>query len=166
MWKRLRGHEWRAAALALLVVVVVESGALALGVGSPSGSGALAGPPHIPLPAHSTLLRTENLLTEQSQAWYYSVANFSEDQILSYYQAQAKRLGWRCFDSLASTQIQQGGQPVSGTGMYITAVTGKVKIQLNSGSLEYGSGIAGDRLDDGAVALKVVLEPAGKATCA
>lgn len=120
-------------------------------------------PPHIPLPAHATLLRAENLLSEHSQTWYYTVPQFSVDGVLPYYHAQSARHSWRCFTSLASTQIQQGGKPVSGTGMYITAISGSQFIQINTGSLDYGSNLVGDHLDGGSIGLKIVLESADNA---
>lgn len=159
MRQRLRGREWQVACLALLLVALVESGLLFAG-GSPKSAFMSSSPPNIPLPKHTTLLRAENFLSEDSQAWYYSVSRFSVDNALPYYRDQAKRLGWRCFTSLGSTQIQQGGKPVSGTGMYITAISGKTFIQINTGSLAYGSDLVGDNLDDGTIGLEIVLESA------
>lgn len=165
MRQRLRGWEWQATCLALLLVALVESGLLVAQIGASRGGGMPSSPPHIPLPAHLTLLRTENLLSEHSQAWYYSVTKLSIDDVLPYYQAQATHLGWRCFTSMASTQIQQGGRSVAGSGMYITAVSGATYIQINTGSLDYGGGLVGERLDDGAIGLKVVLESADNSPC-
>lgn len=162
MRQRLRGREWQSVCLALLLVVLAEGGLL-LTRGAPNNDGMPSRPPHIPLLPHATLLRTENLISERSQVWYYSVPHFSIDDVLPIYRSQATHLGWRCFTSLASSQAQQGGKTLSGTGMYITAISGDTFIQINTGSLDYGGGVIGDRLDDGSIGLKIALESADNA---
>lgn len=163
MRQRLRGREWQAACLALLLIVLVEGGLL-FTRGVSTGDSMPSSPPHIPLLAHATLLRTERVVSDQpSQTWYYSVPKFSMDDVLPFYRAQATHLGWRCFTSLATTHAQQGGKPLTGTGMYITAISGATFIQINTGSLEYGGGIVGDRLDDGSIGLKIALESSDNA---
>lgn len=158
MRQRLRGREWQAACLALLLITLVEGGLL-FSRSAAHVDGMTSSPPHIPLLAHASLLRTENVVSDgPSQTWYYSVPAFSMDDVLPFYRAQATHLGWRCFTSLATTQAQQGGKPLTGTGMYITAISGDTYIQINTGSLEYGGGIVGDRLDDGSIGLKIALE--------
>ena len=165
MRKRLRGREWQAACVALLLIALVEGGLL-FTHGASSSDGMPSSPPHIPLLAHATLLRTENVVSDQpSQTWYYSVPKFSVEDVLPFYRAQATHLGWRCFTSLATTQAQQGGKPLTGTGMYITAISGDTLIQINTGSLDYGGAIVGDRLDDGSIGLKIALEAADHVPC-
>lgn len=149
----------------LLAVVLVESAVLLVRQ-APTPVNAVAQPPStIPLPAGATLARTENLLTEHIQSWYYNVPHFSEDAVLAFYRVQLAQHAWHCFASMASTNMQQGGQPITGTGMYITAVRGATKVTINSGSLAYGETILGDMLDPDAVALKISIEPAQQVPC-
>jgi hypothetical protein len=72
---------------------------------------------------------------------------------------------WRCFASLASTNIQQGW-PADHRHGYVHYRRSRVfKVAINSGSMAYGETILGDRLDPGAVALKISTEPAEQASC-
>jgi hypothetical protein len=156
---------YQAMALVLLAIVLAESAVLLVRQ-APAPMNAVAQlPPTIPLPAGAALARTEDLLTEHIQSWYYNVPHFSEDAVLAFYRAQLAQHAWRCFASMASTNIQQGGQPITGTGMYITAVRGATKVVINSGSMAYGETILGDMLDPDAVALKISIEPAQQTFC-
>ncbi|HKB46695.1 MAG TPA: hypothetical protein VKC57_03300 [Ktedonobacterales bacterium] len=151
--------------LVLLAVVLVESAVLLVRQ-APAPVNAVAQlPSTIPLPVGAALARTDDLLTEHIQNWYYDVPHFSEDAVLAFYRAQLAQHAWRCFASMASTNIQQAGQPITGTGMYITAVRGATKVMINSGSLAYGGTILGDTLDPDAVALKISIEPAQQTPC-
>lgn len=165
MRRRVRGHGWQVVSLALLVIVLVESGLLATQPSSTATVMTPRGPANVPLPPHSTLARTQILIDEGSQEWDYSVAGSSVDTVLSYYQAQTKRLGWRCYSSMTMLNNQQGGQPISGVGVYISAVHAGTKIQVVSGDLIYGSNLVGEPLATGSVGLRIVLEPADATAC-
>lgn len=169
IWRRAWDVKYQLLSLLLLIAVIVEGGLLiATHNARPRAAAGLSSPPppDIPLPPHSTLTRTENLLSEGSQNWYYSVADSSEATIVAFYHQSLKAGAWTCVSATASTNIQRQGQPVSGTGVYITALRNGVKVELDSGSLDYGSSILNDRLDSGAVALRITLEPAKGAGCA
>lgn len=49
---------------------------------------------------------------------------------------------------------------MSGTGEYVAAVRGRLKVEIDSGSLDYGSDILRGHHDPGAVALRITLEAA------
>jgi hypothetical protein len=153
----------------LLVVVLAESGVLFLTVRAARSASSPSGPSEVPLPPQSTLVRTEDIVTDQLQVWYYTVPHISEDAVLAFYQARLPHQGWQCFAAMASTSLEQNGQPISGSGRYITAKRGHTAVQINSGSMAYGETILGSQLEPmlapGAVALKVALVPVQSATC-
>jgi hypothetical protein len=151
------------------MVVLAESGILVL---APRQAGTQVSPPSspgIPVPPDSTLVRTEDVITDHLQVWYYTVPHFSEDAVLAYYRSRLSGQGWRCFTWMASINNEQNGKPLTGSGMYITATRDHSRLQINSGNMAYGESILGSllepMLDPGAVALKVSLEPVGSTTC-
>jgi hypothetical protein len=159
------GKPLQALSLVLFVALLVESSFLVWNLAHPSGDPALQGPPNIPIPAHSTLSRTENLVTQQARNWYYSVPQFSVHDVQSFYQPRLQADGWKCITSMESINPQQQGQPVAGAGIFITAVRGTTKVEVNAGTLAYGESILDDMLDPGAVALKLTMEPAQAGEC-
>jgi hypothetical protein len=166
---RLWDKRYQVLSALLLIVVLAESGILFL---VPRQAGTQVSPPSpsgIPLPPDSTLVRTEDVITDHLQVWYYTIPHFSEDAVLAYYRSRLSRQGWRCFTSMGSINNEQNGQPLSGSGMYITAMRDHTRLQINSGSMAYGESILGSllepMLDPGAVALKVSLEPVETTIC-
>lgn len=161
MWRVWAGKPFQALSLVLFVALLAESSFLVWNLAHPGGDPA----PNVPVPAHSALSRTEHLLTQQAWNWYYSVPQDTEHGVLAFYQPLLQADGWKCITTMGTTNPQQRGQPVTGAGMFITAVRGATKVEVNAGTLAYGESILGDMLDPGAVALKLTLEPAQAGEC-
>jgi hypothetical protein len=79
---------YQVAALALLVVVLAESAVLLVRQTPAPVSVVAQLPATIPLPVGAALARTEDLLTEHIQSWYYHVPHCSEDAVLAFSRAQ------------------------------------------------------------------------------
>jgi hypothetical protein len=165
----LSARKYQMLSVLLLGVVLAESGVLFLTVREARIDSSPSGPSDVPLPPQSTLVRTEDIVTDQLHVWYYTVPHISEDGVLAFYQSRLPHQGWQCFAAMASTSLEQNGQPISGSGRYITAKREHTEVQINSGSMAYGESILGSQLEPmlapGAVALKVSLEPVQSATC-
>jgi hypothetical protein len=169
MKDRLWSRRYQLLSALLLLVVLAENGVLLLAQRHAGMSGTPTGPSDIPLPPHSTLVRTEDIISDHLQVWYYVVPHFSEDAVLAFYQSRLPPQGWHCFAAMTLTSLEQNGQLLTGSGRYVTAERGRTEVQINSGSLAYGETILGSQLepmlDPGAVALKVSLEPTQATTC-
>jgi hypothetical protein len=122
-------------------------------------------PSFAPLPAHAILMRTETFLQEHVQNWYYSLSQLSEEAAMAFYQAQLPKNGWRCVTSMTNINQTLYNQPLAGTGIYLTALRGSTKAQIYLGDQDYGAWLLQDDLPNGAIALKVSLEPARNAPC-
>jgi hypothetical protein len=160
MFKQLL--RWRYPALGLLMVAVIaavigssalinHSTTCALGIESPQ-------PACITLPQNTTLVKTEHLYLEQIQNWYFTIPQFSNNNLQTYYTQQFSGNGWRCFSTMQSLNNQKDGQPITGSGVYITAQKNHIRVQINSGDQEFGSLLLQDDVPDGGIALKISLE--------
>ena len=159
----------RKQAIPIVAIVVlaflIGGGGYILGKNSVAAKLGVSTPTSIPLPAHTSLTRTENFLRDNTQNWYYTVTGLSENAITSFYHTQLAKNGWRCFTTMQSTNMTFYGQTLAGTSVYITAIKGSTKAQLYIGDLAYGAFLLGDDLPDGALALKISLEPAQQKSC-
>jgi hypothetical protein len=169
MKDRLWARRYQVLSALLLILVLAETAVLVGALRDASMSASPASPPDIPLPPQSTLVRTEDVLTDQLQVWYYTVQHSSENAVLAFYHSRLPQEGWRCFASMATTSVEQNGQPITGSGQYITAKREHTELQINSGSMAFGETILGSQLEPmlaaGAVALKISLEPAQTTAC-
>ena len=122
-------------------------------------------PSYAPIPAHATLVRIESFPKDHVQNWYYTLAQLTEADAMAFYQAQLPQNGWKCITSMTNTNQTFYGQMLSGTGIYMTALHGETKAQIYLGDQDYGASLLQYDLPDGAIALKVSLEPAGNSPC-
>lgn len=149
----------------VILILLVGSGGYLLGRNAAAAKSGVSAPPSIPLPAHTTVTRTEDFYLDNTQNWYYTVPNLSENAITAFYQAQLAKGGWRCFSAMQSTNMTYYGQPLVGTSVYITATKGAMKAQIYLGDQAYGTFLLADDLPDGTIALKISLEPAKANSC-
>ncbi len=122
-------------------------------------------PSFIPIPSHASLVRVETFLKEHVQNWYYTIPQLSEDDGLAFYQAQLTQKGWQCVTWMKNTNMSFYGQALSGTGVYITSLHVSSKAQIYLGDQEYGAWLLQDDLPEGAIALKISLEPSEDSSC-
>jgi len=149
----------------IILVVLVGGGGFLLGKNAGSAKADNATPPNTPLPAHTTLTRTETYFIDNVQNWYYSVAHGSEDTLIAFYQTQLPKQGWRCVAAMKTTHMTYYGQPLAGTGVYISAQRGTTKAQIYMGDQEYGAFLLSDDLPAAAIALKLSYEPSKATSC-
>ncbi len=161
IWRQRR---WQVVAVALLMFLSGGVGYLIQGNG-----GAVAAdkalPTTMPLPAHATLTRAEHFVTDEIDNWYYTIPQMDNDAISAYYQAQLPRHGWRCIMAMKSLNSTVNGQQFTASSIYLTALRGATKLQLTTAGGDYGAYLIQDDVPDGAVALKISLEPAKDTTC-
>lgn len=117
-------------------------------------------PPHIALPPHATLTRTEAFVSDGITNWYYTVPAASIDSLAAFYVAQLPGTGWQCVTITKSSSFTFYGQQFSGDGAYLTALRDGQKAQIYTGTTDYGAFLIEDDVPNGAVALKVSLEAA------
>jgi hypothetical protein len=122
-------------------------------------------PAYVPVPTHATLVRVERYPKEQVQNWYFTIASLSEDEGMAFYQASLPKQGWRCLTMMTNTNLSFYGQALAGMGVYMTALRGSSKAQIYLGDQQYGAWLLQDDLPDGAIGLKISLEPAGDSPC-
>ncbi len=122
-------------------------------------------PSFVPLPMHASLVRFETFLKEHIQNWYYTIPQLSEDEGLTFFQTQLPQHGWQCVNWTTNTNMSFYGQALSGTSIYLTALRGNSKAQVYLGDQEYAAWLIQDDVPEGAIALKISLEPAENAPC-
>jgi hypothetical protein len=161
----LRQRRWQVAAVVVLLLLAGGVGYLIHGNAS-SANADKPLPTDVPLPAHAALTRAEHFVTDRTYNWYYTVPQMDDDAVSAYYQARLPQHGWRCVQAMKSINSTIYGQHFTASNIYITALSGGTKMQLYTAGGDYGAYLLEDDVPDGAVALKISLEPAGNAMCA
>lgn len=159
---------YQVVALVLLVVVIGEGAALVVALHRPASANTpptLPALPSIALPAHSDLSRIEDFPSDHAEAWYYTINNSSVDAMSSFYAAQARQHGWRCYTTARYVSNMRDGQPITGVGLQMTFRQGNTQFTIVSGDQQYGSITLGDTLDSGEVVLRINEEPPRTAAC-
>lgn len=157
---------WLTLALAAVVLLILAgSGGYLLHGNTHAVNSDRQVPSYAPVPGESTLLRTENFLSNGKQNWYFAVPQMTENEVIAFYKTQLPHQGWRCFTAMTSTNMTYYNQPLSGTSVYMTAIRGTTKAQIYVGDQDYGAFLLGDDVPAGAIALKISLEPAKNAPC-
>lgn len=154
-------------ALVLLLAVVGEGIALLVALQRPATAAAntLPAQPSVALPAHSDLSRIEFFPDSHGELWYYTINGSTVDAMSSFYAAQARQHGWRCYTTAKYVSNMRDGQPITGVGLQITFRQGNTQYTVVSGDQQYGSVTLGDTLDSGEIVLRITEEPTTKTAC-
>jgi hypothetical protein len=160
----MQQRRWQVFTAALLIILAGVVGYLIHGIGGTVGADK-ALPTTMPLPAHATLTRAEHFVTDKTYNWYYTIPQMDNDAISAYYQAQLPRYGWHCITAMKSLNSTIYGLQFTASSIYITALNGGTKLQLYTAGDDYGAYLLQDDVPDGAVALKISLEPAKANAC-
>ncbi len=164
---RLPRAAYQVIALVLFLAIVGESIALVVALQRPTTAAANTLPtlPSVALPTHSDLSRIEFFPDSHGELWYYTINGSTVDAMSSFYAAQARQQGWRCYTTAKYVSNMRDGQPITGVGLQITFRQGNTQFTIVSGDQQYGSITLGDTLDSGEIVLRITEEPTSKTAC-